>query len=48
MVSCPSYLGVVAAFEERSHPDKSNIVIPHDHILFIVFGKLEGVLEHWS
>lgn len=40
-----AYLGIVATLEERSHANKTDIVIPHDGVLCIVVGDLECVLE---
>jgi hypothetical protein len=41
-----AYLGILAAFEKRGHPDEPNIVIPHDGILGVIPWSFEPVLEH--
>ena len=39
-------LGVFAALEEWCDTDKSDIVVPHDCVLFIVVWDLECILEN--
>jgi hypothetical protein len=43
-----TYLGVFAALKEGSHPDKTNVVVPHDRVDGFFAGKPELVLEDFK
>ena len=38
-----THLRIFTAFEERSHADKADIVVPHDNVLGVLY--LEDILE---
>ena len=38
-----THLRIFTAFEERSHEDKADIVVPHDNVLGVLY--LEDILE---
>ena len=40
-------LAVATALEERSHPDKTDAVVPHDCVVGVIPGELEVVMEGW-
>jgi len=39
-------LGIFAAFEKRSDPNKSNIVIPHHAVLLFISREVENILKY--
>jgi hypothetical protein len=43
-----TYLGVFATFEERSHTNETDIVVPHDGILGVVPRDFENILKDFD
>lgn len=41
-----SYLGELARLEERGHANETDVVVPDDHILFVLAWYLVRVMEH--
>lgn len=40
-----AYFGIFATFEERSHTNEADIIVPHDRVLGIIPGDFEDVLK---
>lgn len=40
-----AYFWILHAFKERSHSDKSDVVVPHDSVRDRPAGWLEGIFE---
>ena len=41
------YLWISTSFEERSHPDQADVVVPHNVQYFVIARNHKGILKDW-